>query len=151
MHSAILPSYNSIGIHKNHMDMAKFAEKEDPGYLAVSIEIWRWVKDIKTQRQLIESNKSPDVEALNGQQYYPRYPVGANPLHQGQQALPANTETGIPTFEAYMAQFGPGFCQPGYSQPVFQGGNTISGQAGSGHGRVVQGNNIRADRDVTFS
>ncbi|KAL3448019.1 Alpha/Beta hydrolase protein [Aspergillus insuetus] len=149
MHSAILPSYNSIGIHKNHMDMAKFFDEEDPGYLAVSTEIWRWVKDIKSQRQLIHSTEGPNMEALNRQQYCPQYPYAANP-QSGQRALPPNTEAGIPTFEAYMAQFGRGFSQPEYSRPVFQGGNTISGHVDSRNGKVVQGNNIRADRDVTF-
>ncbi|KAL3486348.1 hypothetical protein BJX62DRAFT_228795 [Aspergillus germanicus] len=38
MHSAILPAYSSIGIHKNHMDMAKFSGKDDPGYLAGRIK-----------------------------------------------------------------------------------------------------------------
>ncbi|TQN67863.1 Protein SERAC1, partial [Colletotrichum shisoi] len=50
-HSAILPAYNSIGIHKNHMDMTKFSSAEDPGYLSVSTEILRWVRAIqKAQR-----------------------------------------------------------------------------------------------------
>jgi hypothetical protein len=34
--SAVLPSYPSIGIRANHMDMAKFGSFQDPGYRAVS-------------------------------------------------------------------------------------------------------------------
>ncbi|KAL2796248.1 hypothetical protein BJX66DRAFT_336262 [Aspergillus keveii] len=152
MHSAILPSYNSIGIRKNHMDMAKFSDEEDPGYLAVSTEIWRWVKDIKSQRQLVQSSEGPNVEALNRQQYYPQYPAAMNTLQPGQRALPQSNEAAISPFEACMAQFGPRFFQPGYSgtAPVFQGGNTVSGQTVSGHGKVVQGNNMRAEGDMTF-
>ncbi|KAH6686174.1 hypothetical protein F5X68DRAFT_153560 [Plectosphaerella plurivora] len=50
-HSAILPAYNSIGIHKNHMDMTKFSSAEDPGYLSVSTEILRWVRVIQKAAQ----------------------------------------------------------------------------------------------------
>ncbi|KAG9229223.1 Alpha/Beta hydrolase protein, partial [Amylocarpus encephaloides] len=46
-HSAILPGYNSIPIHANHMDMTKFPDDEDEGYLAVSTEIMRWVRAIQ--------------------------------------------------------------------------------------------------------
>ncbi|KAK0619672.1 hypothetical protein B0T14DRAFT_456077 [Immersiella caudata] len=46
-HSAILPAYNSIGIYANHMDMARFADEEDPGFESVSGELLRWVKTIQ--------------------------------------------------------------------------------------------------------
>ncbi|KAH7329701.1 hypothetical protein B0I35DRAFT_404883 [Stachybotrys elegans] len=47
--SAILPAYNYIGIHNNHMDMTKFNCDKDSGYLAVSAEILRWVREIQEQ------------------------------------------------------------------------------------------------------
>ncbi|KAL6913692.1 hypothetical protein FSST1_011452 [Fusarium sambucinum] len=42
--SAILPGYIPIGIHGNHMDMTKFDDASDPGFVAISGEISRWVK-----------------------------------------------------------------------------------------------------------
>ncbi|KAF2741827.1 hypothetical protein M011DRAFT_413767, partial [Sporormia fimetaria CBS 119925] len=45
-HSAILSSYNAIGIHSNHMDMTKFSDTSDPGYRSVTGELRRWVKEL---------------------------------------------------------------------------------------------------------
>ncbi|KAG8358018.1 hypothetical protein FVEN_g3950 [Fusarium venenatum] len=42
--SAILPGYIPIGIHGNHMDMTKFDDASDPGFIAISGEISRWVR-----------------------------------------------------------------------------------------------------------
>jgi hypothetical protein len=47
MDSAILPAYNSIGIHADHMNMTKFASEDDPGFVSVVREIRRWVKALK--------------------------------------------------------------------------------------------------------
>jgi len=41
--SAVLPGYISIGIHANHMDMARFRTADDPGFLSVCGELRRWV------------------------------------------------------------------------------------------------------------
>ncbi|KAH7000621.1 putative SesB-related regulatory protein [Ilyonectria destructans] len=40
--SAILPSYPSIGIHRNHMDMVKFSTENDPGFISVVGELLRF-------------------------------------------------------------------------------------------------------------
>ncbi|KAK3937092.1 hypothetical protein QBC46DRAFT_344911 [Diplogelasinospora grovesii] len=45
-HSATLPGYIPIGIHSNHMDMARFVAADDPGFVAVSGELRRWIKQI---------------------------------------------------------------------------------------------------------
>jgi hypothetical protein len=45
-HSAILPGYIPIGIRNNHMDMTKFEDVEDPGFIAVAGELRRWVKEL---------------------------------------------------------------------------------------------------------
>ncbi|KAI1170200.1 Alpha/Beta hydrolase protein [Nemania sp. FL0916] len=45
-HSAILPGYIPIGIHANHMDMTKFAAADDPGFIAVTGELRRWIKSL---------------------------------------------------------------------------------------------------------
>ena len=44
--SAILPGYILIGIRENHMGMTKFVDADDPGFVAVSGELRRWVKEI---------------------------------------------------------------------------------------------------------
>ncbi|KAL2195759.1 hypothetical protein P885DRAFT_70379 [Corynascus similis CBS 632.67] len=44
--SAILPGYIPIGIHSNHMDMARFVSTDDPGFTAVCGELRRWTKQI---------------------------------------------------------------------------------------------------------
>jgi hypothetical protein len=44
-HSAVLPGYIAIGIRKNHMDMTKFEDADDPGFKAVVGELHRWVKE----------------------------------------------------------------------------------------------------------
>ena len=48
MDSAILPSYPSIGIHSNHMDMTRFETKDDPGFVSVVGVLQRWVKELKS-------------------------------------------------------------------------------------------------------
>lgn len=45
-HSAILPGYNPIEICANHMDITKFATVDDVGFVAVSAELRRWVKNL---------------------------------------------------------------------------------------------------------
>ena len=47
MNSAILPAYQSIGIHSNHMGMTKFESEHDPGFLSVAGELRRWMKELK--------------------------------------------------------------------------------------------------------
>ncbi|KAF5723452.1 hypothetical protein FMUND_1835 [Fusarium mundagurra] len=46
-HSAILPGYISIGIHKNHAEMTKFSNSEEPGFVAICGELKRWMKRIQ--------------------------------------------------------------------------------------------------------
>ncbi|KAF4465147.1 hypothetical protein FALBO_8007 [Fusarium albosuccineum] len=46
-HSAILPGYSSVGIHKNHAEITKFASPDEPGFVAVCGELKRWVKKIQ--------------------------------------------------------------------------------------------------------
>ncbi|SPJ74909.1 uncharacterized protein FTOL_04640 [Fusarium torulosum] len=46
-HSAILPGYTSIGIHKNHAEMTKFAHSDEPGFKAICDELKRWMNKIQ--------------------------------------------------------------------------------------------------------
>jgi hypothetical protein len=50
-HSAVLPGYNSVGIHKNHIDMCKFESPDDSGYRAVASQLWIWANNIALQTQ----------------------------------------------------------------------------------------------------
>ena len=45
--SACLPGYTSIGIHSNHMNMAKFAKNDDPGVVAVCGQLRRWLECVR--------------------------------------------------------------------------------------------------------
>jgi hypothetical protein len=47
-HSAILPGYIPIGIRSNHMDMTKFEDVDDPGFLAVAGELRRWCRELSS-------------------------------------------------------------------------------------------------------
>lgn len=47
-HSAILPGYTAIGIHKDHREMARFTGADDPGFISVSGELQRWATAIKS-------------------------------------------------------------------------------------------------------
>ncbi|KAK0619529.1 hypothetical protein B0T14DRAFT_479768 [Immersiella caudata] len=49
--SAILPGYIPIGIHSNHMDMARFFGEDDPGFEAVCGELRRWIKHIDVAKR----------------------------------------------------------------------------------------------------
>ncbi|KAI5838256.1 hypothetical protein DFP73DRAFT_267821 [Morchella snyderi] len=44
-HSAILPAYSNYPLHANHMDMVKFSDPKDQGYIAVTNEIGRWIRE----------------------------------------------------------------------------------------------------------
>ncbi|ODM21100.1 hypothetical protein SI65_04153 [Aspergillus cristatus] len=44
--SATLPGCTSVGIHKNHMDMTKFATVDDSGFIAVRETLGSWIKEV---------------------------------------------------------------------------------------------------------
>lgn len=46
-HSAILPGYTAIAIHRNHAEMTKFSSSDEPGFQYVSGELKRWMKRIQ--------------------------------------------------------------------------------------------------------
>ncbi|KAH6684640.1 hypothetical protein B0J14DRAFT_573294 [Halenospora varia] len=54
-HSAIIPGYTAIGIHKDHKEMARFAIEDDPGFISVVGELHRWVKEIKSLQSKLDS------------------------------------------------------------------------------------------------
>ncbi|KAJ4029716.1 hypothetical protein NW761_009724 [Fusarium oxysporum] len=51
-HSAILPGYISIGIHKNHAEMTKFSNSSEPGFVAICGELKRWMKRIQQTQSM---------------------------------------------------------------------------------------------------
>ncbi|KAL5588577.1 hypothetical protein FOBRF1_015105 [Fusarium oxysporum] len=51
-HSAILPGYISIGIHKNHAEMTKFSNSGEPGFVAICGELKRWMKRIQQTQSM---------------------------------------------------------------------------------------------------
>lgn len=72
MHSATLPAYMSIGIHANHMGMTKFAADDDPGFVSVAGELWRWTKDLESMPpgggiDSRDSASAPEASAMTGE------------------------------------------------------------------------------------
>ncbi|KAF4342967.1 hypothetical protein FBEOM_3057 [Fusarium beomiforme] len=64
-HSAILPGYISIGIHKNHAEMTKFSNSDEPGFVAICSELKRWMKRIQ------EAQSKPQVQIPEAHCEYP--------------------------------------------------------------------------------
>ncbi|KAK4118485.1 hypothetical protein N657DRAFT_583555 [Parathielavia appendiculata] len=65
-HSAILPGYIPIGIHSNHMDMARFVSANDPGFTAVCGELRRWIKEIDTSERRHREAPASDHTGRSG-------------------------------------------------------------------------------------
>ncbi len=47
--SANFPGYRTTGIYANHIEMTKFKDVEDLGFLAVTAELRRWSKPFQPQ------------------------------------------------------------------------------------------------------
>ncbi|KAK0627051.1 hypothetical protein B0T14DRAFT_578945 [Immersiella caudata] len=43
---AILPGYIPISIHRNHIKITKFVGVNNPGFITVSGEFYRWAKEV---------------------------------------------------------------------------------------------------------
>lgn len=43
-HSASLAGYQATGLHYNHMDMTRFSDSSEAGFLAVTADLLRWTK-----------------------------------------------------------------------------------------------------------
>ncbi|KAL4732589.1 hypothetical protein ACLX1H_001607 [Fusarium chlamydosporum] len=71
-HSAILPGYVSIGIHKNHSDMTKFNTSDEPGFVAVCGELKRWMKGIQKSQGRFQKN-TPVTHCLIPYSYNPDF------------------------------------------------------------------------------
>lgn len=146
MHSAILPSYTQIGIHSNHMDMTKFSSSDDPGYMSVSNELWRWTKESKKHLQSQTASGPPPAagyyhnEAVGQRAYDVQFPSQWHPPH-----LLADVSRRRAEFD------GQGYYNSMGRGGVSQGGNYISGQESSGKGKIVAGNNMNSSQDIVFN
>lgn len=61
-HSAILSGCSNRSIHADHMGMTKFGGNRDPGYVAVSEQLWLWVhtlEDLEAQAQAASVRTQP--------------------------------------------------------------------------------------------
>ncbi|KAK3358093.1 Alpha/Beta hydrolase protein [Lasiosphaeria hispida] len=140
-HSAILPVYNSIGIRANHMDMARFSDKEDQGYLSVSTELLRWVRAIQ-KAQGVKATSSPalaippNILYPPGSQGHYQYPPGYNPYYQQAQSPVHPVQQAGPPPEW---QQSPRLLPTSSSPPESQGGNVISGSINGNRGTIFQG------------
>ncbi|KAH7173733.1 uncharacterized protein B0J16DRAFT_294087 [Fusarium flagelliforme] len=71
-HSAILPGYISIGIHKNHSEMTKFNDTSDPGFVAICGELKRWMKKIQRSQGKFQKH-SPATHYVVPYSYNPDF------------------------------------------------------------------------------
>ena len=146
-HSAILPSYTQIGIHSNHMDMTKFSSSDDPGYISVSNELWRWTKECKNYVQsqtavALEATGYSHNEAAGQRAYDVRI---SSQWHQPHLLTDASRRSAECHDQGY---YNAAFMGRGC---VSQGGNNISGQKSSGKGKTVVGNNMNSSQDIVFN
>ncbi|KAB5581194.1 P-loop containing nucleoside triphosphate hydrolase protein [Coniochaeta sp. 2T2.1] len=92
-HSAILPGHIPIGIRSNHMDMARFAAADDPGFVAVCGELRRWVRQLdgaegRHRRPASRQEKSaPDVLEGSGTSSCFLVPYTSNPDFVGRSEI----------------------------------------------------------------
>jgi hypothetical protein len=139
--------------------MTKFVSEEDPGYAAVSTELWRWVREVKARMQVATSTNVGATADLSSHQF--RSPEWSAYASSQQQLLPSGNypqhfQQGSPSMAA-MQNANPANWQTLFQQhqppagAVSQGGHMIEGQTSYGSSKVVQGNNIRSDQDVTFN
>ncbi|KAH6706234.1 hypothetical protein BKA61DRAFT_492359 [Leptodontidium sp. MPI-SDFR-AT-0119] len=64
-HSAVLPGYIPIPIRSNHMDMTKFGSLEDPGFMAITGELRRWVKELGLPSNVeVPESKTPQQQEV---------------------------------------------------------------------------------------
>ncbi|KAJ9131272.1 Kinesin light chain [Coniochaeta hoffmannii] len=92
-HSAILPGYIPIGIRSNHMDMARFAAADDPGFVAVCAELRRWIRQLDgaegRHRGPASRQEESPPDVLEGSQSSSRFlvPYTSNPDFVGRSAI----------------------------------------------------------------
>lgn len=68
-HSAILCGYQSRSIHADHMQMARFKNAQDPGYISVSDQLWFWVEQLRNSLEMVskaEVELQPSAEEIRG-------------------------------------------------------------------------------------
>jgi len=109
-HSAILPGYIPIGIRSNHMDMTKFKDAEDPGFVAVAGELRRWVKDIARSNGRQSSLGGEDSQQSSGDEE-PQDSAGHRVLRitQGGSRFGPTTVTGGSVFQGNFVGRNPPF------------------------------------------
>ncbi|KAK0750679.1 hypothetical protein B0T18DRAFT_409408 [Schizothecium vesticola] len=129
-HSAILPAYTSIGIRSNHMDMARFSDVEDPGYLSVSSELMRWVKAIQKAKAAAQPAAEPAAASPS--------PWGGNPYYQGAVSPMHAAQYGYAPLERLQLSSYPPLPSPHPQEPQSQGRNYIGSLSGN-TGKIYQG------------
>ncbi|KAF4999831.1 hypothetical protein FGRMN_2211 [Fusarium graminum] len=78
-YSAILPGYTSIGIHRDHGEMTKFCNSDEPGFIAICGELKRWTKKIQRTKNNPQKSNAPVARYL--------IPYGCNPDFVGRSEI----------------------------------------------------------------
>ena len=64
-HSAIISAYGNCAIHSNHTDIARYSNKDDAGYEAISGQLWLWANEIEEEKKARKAiSRNPDSELL---------------------------------------------------------------------------------------
>jgi protein SERAC1 len=63
-HSAILTRYGNQGIHANHVDMTKFADRKDQGYRNISGQLRIWTLEIELEDGPAQQAWQPNLEEI---------------------------------------------------------------------------------------
>ncbi|OBT50677.1 hypothetical protein VE04_08704 [Pseudogymnoascus sp. 24MN13] len=80
--SAVLPGYIPIGIRGNHMNMTKFENLDDPGFIAIVGELRRWIKAL-SRAQEVEAAKQQSQQQRGQQDGEQCESIPAVDHHQG--------------------------------------------------------------------
>ncbi|KAJ5628167.1 hypothetical protein N7490_010395 [Penicillium lividum] len=67
-HSAILSGCSNRSIHADHMGMTKFSGNRDPGYVAVSGQLWLWVNLLEDMDSQAQTQTQQAASARTAQQ-----------------------------------------------------------------------------------
>ncbi|KAM5377525.1 hypothetical protein ACJZ2D_004894 [Fusarium nematophilum] len=151
-HHAILPAYNSKGIHDNHMGMTKFSTVQDQGYLDISTEIWRWVREIQQSLASTPSPAPPGHSSLPELAGSPAPHIPSRPQAEMAPEWAGNTAPHGPSRpQAEMASPRPsqGQTVPTFSSPPPQqlqlAGNVVTGTINNHTGgKIISGNNFQS-------
>jgi len=91
-----LSAYGNRGIHGDHMGMTKFRDEHDPGFVAVSSQLWLWTNEIEETNQSVRwETLTQDLDAIEARTVYGKTFRTIQGIKGGEaQVFASNIETG---------------------------------------------------------